>query len=167
VAERLVVRRTATLLAAVLVTAGLTSCSSTKSYCSALKDDQKQLTRLSKESAKPGKAGTQALDDTVAVLSDLRDDAPDDISGEWDTLVEALEGLVGAIKDSGASPSEFAGGQAPDGVTTGQLKAVQAAATELQSTRVRQAGASIEQHARDVCKVDLGTGGGLGGSLGG
>jgi hypothetical protein len=166
VAERRLVRRTATLLAAVLVTAGLTSCSSTKSYCSTLKDDQKQLTKLSTESAKPGKAGTQALGDTVDVLSDLRDGAPDDISDEWDTLVDALQGLLTAIKDSGASASEFAGGATPDGVTAGQLKAVQQAATELQTTRVQQAGASIEQHARDVCKVDLGTGGGLGGVTG-
>ena len=162
-AERRLLRRTATLFAAVLVTAGLTSCSGEKSYCSSLKEDQKQLTRLSQESAKPGKAGTQALGDTVGVLSDLRDEAPDDVSDEWDTLVEALEGLLTAIKDSGAPASEFAGGATPEGVTTGQLKAVQQAATELQSTRVQQAGASIEQHASDVCRVDLGTGGGLGG----
>jgi hypothetical protein len=37
---------------------------------------------------------------------------------------------------------------------------VQQAAAGLAGTRVRQAGASIEQHALDVCKVDLG--GGLG-----
>jgi hypothetical protein len=43
-------------------------------------------------------------------------------------------------------------------VTTGQYAAVQQAGEELRSTRVRQAAASIEQHAQEVCKVDLGSG---------
>jgi len=59
----------ASLLAGVLVSAGLTGCSNgTKSYCSSLKDEQKQLTRLATASAKPGEPGADALDDTVGVL---------------------------------------------------------------------------------------------------
>lgn len=147
-----------------LVAGGLTGCGhSTESYCSSLKQDKAKLTRLAADSAKPGKTGTDALGDTVGVLSGLRDDAPDDIADEWDTLVGALQGLSGAIKDSGADPSDFASGKQPAGVTVGQYKAVQQAAAELRTTRVQQAGASIEQHAQDVCKVDLGTGlGGVG-----
>ena len=158
------VRRTALAVAGVLVTAGLAGCShGTQSYCSTLKDDQKKLAALSRQSAKPGQAGAKAVGDTVAVLSDLRDQAPDDIADEWATLVEALQGLVDAVKATGHPLADFAGGTKPAGVTTGQYDAVKQAASELQSTRVQQAGKSIEQHAQDVCKLDLGTG--LGGGL--
>ncbi len=153
------------MLAVLLVATGLTGCSGTKSYCSTLKEDGKQLTALSKDVAKPGKAGGDALDKTVGVLSGLRDEAPEDISDEWVTLVAALQGLVDAFDRSGAAPGDFAGGKKPAGVTAGQYDAVQQAVAELQSTRVQQASKSIEQHAQDVCQVDLGPGGlgGLGG----
>jgi len=156
-------RRAAPLLVTLLLATGLTACSSdTESYCSALKDDQKQLKRLSARSDDPGAGGSKALEGTVSLLSDLGDKAPDDISGDWDTLVQALQGLVDAIKASGADVGDFQGNKKPAGVTGGQLKAVQQAAAELQATPVQQAGKSIEQHAQDVCKVDLGSG--LGGA---
>ena len=158
------VRRTALVVAGLLVTAGLTGCShGTASYCSALKGDQKKLAALAEQAGKPGRSGADAVARTVAVLSALRDEAPDDIADEWDTLVAALQGLVDAVKATGHPLGDFAGGTKPDGVTTGQYDAVEQAATELQGTRVQQAGKSIEQHAQDVCKVDLGTG--LGGGL--
>ena len=154
------VRRTALAAAGVLVAAGLTGCShGTEAYCSTLKDDQKKLAALAEQAGKPGQAGADAVARTVSV----RDQAPDDIADEWDTLVEALQGLVDAVKATGHPLGDFAGGAKPDGVTTGQYDAVKQAASELQSTRVQQAGKSIEQHAQDVCKVDLGTG--LGGGL--
>ncbi len=149
----------------VVLAAGLSGCGGTKSYCSALKDDKAQLSRLAAESGKPGAAGGTALAETVDVLAGLADKAPDDIADEWDTLVQALRGLSDAIRESGADPGDFASGGTPDGVSAGQLDAVQQAARELQDLRVQQAGTSIEQHARDVCKVDLGSSG-LGGSVG-
>ena len=151
------------MLSLLLVATGLAGCSGTKSYCSALTEDKQQLTRLASEVGKPGKAGADALGETVSVLADLRDEAPDDIADEWRTLVGGLQGLVDAFEESGASPGDFAGGKQPEGVTDGQYRAVQQAVAELQSTRVRQASKSIEQHAQDVCKVDLGPGlGGVG-----
>jgi hypothetical protein len=157
-------RRTAYALAVLLVATGLTGCSSTNSYCSTLDDEKKELTRLSTDIGKPGETGEDALGKTVDVLSGLRDEAPDDISDEWVTLVAALQGLVDAFNEAGAAPGDFAGGEKPEGVTDGQYDAVQQAVAELQGTRVQQAGKSIEQHARDVCKVDLGPGlGGVGG----
>lgn len=148
-----------------LVTTGLTGCSRSKSYCSTIGVDRVQLTTLSADIGKPGQAGADALRKAVTVLSGLRDEAPDDISDEWVTLVAALQGLVDAFRQSGAAPGDFAGGTLPEGVTAGQYDAVQQAVAELQSTRVQQAGKSIEQHAQDVCQVDLGPGGlgGLGG----
>ena len=124
-------RRTALVVAALLVTTGLTGCSNgTESYCSTLKDDQKRLDSLATQAAKPGEQGVRALGDTVGVLSDLRDEAPDDISDEWDTLVGALQGLVDAVKATGHPLGDVAGGTRPEGVTTGQYDAVKQAAAE-------------------------------------
>jgi hypothetical protein len=152
-------RRVVTLLVPVLLAAGLTGCShGTTSYCATLAADQKRLTSLSRQSAQPGQAGSRALRGTVRVLGGLRDKAPDDIADDWRTVVDALQGLVDAVAATGAAPGDFAGGRRPRGVTEGQYQSVVQAATELQSTRVQQAGKSIEQHALDVCKVDLGAG---------
>jgi hypothetical protein len=112
-------------VAGVLVTAGLAGCShGTQSYCSTLKDDQKKLAALSRQSAKPGQAGAKAVGDTVAVLSDLRDQAPDDIADEWATLVEALQGLVDAVKATGHPLADFAGGTKRRG-EAGRLRAAE------------------------------------------
>jgi hypothetical protein len=164
VAEPRTPRRVVPLLAGALLAAGLTGCSDgTGSYCSALGADQKLLAGLSRQSAQPGEAGSRALRGSLRVLGGLRDKAPDDIADDWRTLVDALQGLADAVDATGAAPGDFAGGTRPRGVTEGQYQSVVQAATELQSTRVQQAGTSIEQHALDVCKVDLGAGlGGIG-----
>lgn len=156
-------RALAAWLVGLAVLGCLSGCSNdTESYCSTLKDDQKQLQKLAGAANQPGSG---SLDDSIDVLTELRDGAPDDISTEWSTLVAALGDLADAVTASGADLGDFGAGKPPPGVSTGQLRAVREAAAELRSTRVQQAGASIEQHARDVCKVDLG--GGLGGAAGG
>jgi hypothetical protein len=137
-----------------MVCTGLSACSKSDSYCGTLKGDRKQLASLAKKtSGKTG--GSQALTRSVSLLSELRDEAPDDIRDDWDTLVQALDGLSDAVKASGADPADFNGGRRPAGVTEGQYRAVRQAAAELQATPVEQATKSIEQHALDVCKVDL------------
>ena len=157
-------RAAVALGAGVLLASGLVSCTSAQeSYCSALKTDQKRLATLSARTAEPGPSGSRALDRTVGLLGELRDEAPDDIHDDWVRLVEAFDGLRQAIRSSGADPGDFTGGKRPDGVTGGQLRAVQQAAAELQALPVQQASTSIEQHAQDVCKVDLGSELGTGG----
>ncbi len=143
-------------VAMVLASTGLVACSSTEeSYCSALREDEPRLQKLSRAAAEPG---SDALVKSVDILAALGDKAPDDVADEWETLVSSLEDLVDAVRASGADFSALASGKTPEGVTAGQMKAVRQAAGELADTRVQQAGASIEQHARDVCKVDLGGG---------
>jgi hypothetical protein len=144
-------------VAGLLVSASLASCSHGESYCGTLKQDRKKLAALSAQSSQKSGDGSKALSRTVSLLSDLRDNAPDDIKDDWDTLVQAIQGLADAVKASGAGPADFRGGRRPAGVTEGQFRAVRQAAAELQATPVEQATKSIEQHAQDVCKVDLGS----------
>jgi hypothetical protein len=144
------------LVAVVLVLASLTACASdTDSYCAELEKQKETLADLANRSDRPGE---DVLTGTLDVWRDLRDEAPADIADEWSTLVFALEGLVEAFDDAGTTPEEFDPASPPEGVGKAEVKRLEDAAAELASGRVTAAGESVQQHARDVCKVDLGLG---------
>jgi len=141
------------LLGLVLV-GTLTSCASrTDQYCDELRTQKQTLADLAAESGRPGK---DVLDRTLTVWQDLRAKAPGDIEDEWQTLVFALQGLVEAFHKAGTTPDRYTPASPPAGVSKQEAKNLQDAAAELASERVRAAGDAVEQHARDVCKVDLG-----------
>lgn len=145
--------RGALLASALLAVASLTGCASTtEKYCATLEDQHQTLTDLAKSSAAPG---GDLFVDSLAVFGQLRDEAPDGIRDEWDTYVFAWQDMADAFEEAGVSPQDYHPGVRPAGVTDAQLKAIKDAAIELQSERVVDAGQGIEQHARDVCKVDL------------
>ena len=131
----------------------LTGCASaTETYCGTLEDEQQRLKELA-EGADDKNA--DIFGETLSVFDELQSEAPDDIVDEWDTLIFALEGLVGALDDAGLNAGEYELGGTPDGVTPEQMSAVQTAAEELRSEQVLAAGKGIEDHARDVCDVEL------------
>lgn len=139
---------------ALLVVTALTGCASeTDKYCDELRTKKQQLADLAVEADKPGK---DVLTQTLDVWRDLRHTAPGDIEDEWTTLVFALEGLVDAFHAAGTTPDEYDPASPPPGVSKQEAADLQDAAAELASPRVRDAGDAVEQHARDVCKVDLG-----------
>lgn len=153
-------RRLLPALAGLLLAGSLTGCADqTESYCAELKDQQETLSDLAVRSSRPGE---DVLGQTLDVWKDLRDQAPDDIEDEWSTLVFALEGIVDAFEAAGTTPQEYDPASPPEGVTDAESERLKDAAAELASPRVRAAAEGVEQHARDVCKVDLGltTGGG-------
>lgn len=139
--------------AASLVVTMLTGCASaTETYCGTLGEEQQQLKDLA-EGADDKNA--DIFGETLSVFDELQSEAPDDIVDEWDTLIFALEGLVGALDDAGLNAGEYELGGTPDGATPEQMSAVQTAAEELRSEQVLAAGKGIEDHARDVCDVEL------------
>jgi hypothetical protein len=150
-----VVRRTlAVALSAVLVVSLAGCASDTERYCDTLSEKKQTLTDLA--ASEDG----DVLEQTLDVLRDLRDEAPSDIEDEWSTLVFAYETLGDAFEDAGTSPGEYDPASPPADVTEEQAKRIEGAAAELRSARVMQAADGLEQHARDVCKVDLGLGSG-------
>lgn len=148
------VHRAAAASLGLLLVTSLTACASeTDSYCEDLQAQKQKLADLALESGKPGK---DVLGQTLDVWRDLRDKAPGDIEDEWTTLVFALEGLVDAFHQAGTTPDKFNPASPPPGVSKQEAQNLRDAAAELASERVRKAGDAVEQHARDVCKVDLG-----------
>jgi hypothetical protein len=149
-ADRL--RLPAGAVAGVLVASLLAGCASQQAeYCSTLRDDKAQLTKLSS-------AKGDVLARGLTVFTELRDQAPPDVEEDWTRFVGAWQGLVEALHAAGVDPRHFDPAHRPAGVTTGQLQSIEQAARKLRSEDVRLAAARIEDHARVVCHVDLGGG---------
>lgn len=140
--------------AVAMVLLALTGCASqTERYCGELEDQKEALADLAVRADRPQ---GEVLGETLDIWRDLRDEAPDDLGDEWTTLVFALESLVEAFDAAGTSPEEFDPRNPPPGVSEAEARTLEAAAAELASPRVADAGDGVEQHARDVCGVDLG-----------
>lgn len=144
----------ALLASGMLVLASVSGCADqTEKYCNTLEDDKQALTDLAKNADEPE---SDLFGDSLAVFEELRDEAPDDMVDEWDTFVFAWQGLADAFDEAGVDPRDYQPANRPPGVSDAEAKAIEGASLELASPRVVDAGDGIEQHARDVCKVDLG-----------
>lgn len=132
----------------------LAACSDpTESYCGELEEQQPVLRDLAERADDPG---TDVFGESLGVFGTLREAAPGDVADEWDTLYFAWEGLSDAFDAAGASPRAYDPANPPEGIDQAEQDAIADAAAELRSQRVTDAGDGIEQHARDVCGVDLG-----------
>ena len=101
--------------------------------------------------------GGDALLGDLPMFRDLADKAPDDLTDEWQTFVNALEGLQDAIHDAGVKPSDFRHGKIPASVTGDDQQSIAAAADTLSSAPGGQRRRPASRHqGRDVCKVNLG-----------
>ena len=138
----------------VLICSLMSGCaSSTDDYCSALATQEKELAALAEGARNPD---GDLFANSLVLFESMREEAPDDIVDEWDTLVFAWEGVGDAFAEADVSPEDFQLGGTSGDMTDDEAQAIADAAQELGSTRVVEAGNGIEQHAKDVCKVDLG-----------
>ena len=119
-------------------------------YCDALRKDRTRIDEIINAS------GGDALLAGLPVFRDLADEAPDDLTDEWQTFVNALEGLQDALDEAGVKPAEFRDGRIPASVTGDARRTIVAAADTLSSPPVVSAVSGIETQGRDVCKVNLG-----------
>ncbi|MGH3369582.1 MAG: hypothetical protein ACRDPR_06245, partial [Nocardioidaceae bacterium] len=80
--------RTPLALVLLLVTAAATAgCASDREkYCEAVKEHQAELGELAAE------GGQTALLDALPVYHELQEQAPDDITDEWQQVVRSIEG---------------------------------------------------------------------------
>lgn len=124
-------------------------------YCATLRDSNAELAAVVGESAE---SATGSFADSLEVLERLAADAPDEIAGDWNTLVIALRGLRDAFVEAGIDleQAEVRVEELAEASPEAQA-AVTTAATELRSPAVVRATASIQDHAQQVCGVTLGS----------
>jgi hypothetical protein len=137
-----------------VLTASVAGCSGDpeEEYCAQLKEEQKQLNELAGDAAEPG---ADVLTPTLESLQRLREVAPDVLNDEYSTVVYAWENLVEAVEEAGVDPADFRPGKTPEGVDRNTARQLAATAAELSAPRITQATAGIEDHATQVCDVDL------------
>jgi hypothetical protein len=139
------------LLATLLVLPMLAGCGGEPAddYCDAVQDHQQELSDL------VGSGEPDALIRALDVFRELRDDAPDDITDEWQQLIGRIEALQGALDDAGVDPATYDRDDPPAGVTEDQRTAIDAAAEQLGSGTTLRALQDLDQQARDVCGTPL------------
>jgi hypothetical protein len=145
--RRLVV---AALTGALLLSVQSCGGSQEKDYCAALKADQPLFAEMQDDTSGLG------LLKHRTTLHDLADKAPDDLADEWQTFLAALDAFAGTLRDLHVEPGDFADGKPPAGLGEAERTRIANAASELSSADVVEAANGIEQHAKDVCKLQLG-----------
>jgi hypothetical protein len=144
-------RRLATpVLMAVLLLVVPGCGSEEKGYCDALESDQQLFAEMQEDTSGLG------LLEHRKTLRALAEKAPDDLTDEWQTLLGALDAFAGTLDEVGVEPGDFVGGQPPETLSPEDRTRIANAASELSSTDVVEAADGIEQHAKDVCKLQLG-----------
>jgi hypothetical protein len=145
--------RAGTTLAAVLLLPLLAGgCSSEQEqYCAALEEEKQTL----EEIGNGGIEESGSVSRTTDVFERLAEEAPEDLRDELDTLAGAWQGLERALEAADADESMFEAGERPEGMSAEDYDRISQAAVQLRSTRVVEAATGIEQHAQDVCEVDL------------
>ena len=138
-------------LAALALTLALAAaCSDADSdYCEAVEERQKELTEV----LAPG--GPTALLEALPIFEDLAAEAPVDIRDEWDTVIDALEGLKDALEDAGVDPKSYDAESPPSGLSTEERDRIAAAARDVADPKTVAALSGVDQQARDVCKTPL------------
>ena len=136
----------------VLVTV-LTACAADEDgYCAALAEEEPALAGLAERAGEPG---VDLLTPVLEAYQGLREEAPDELGDEWDTVVVAHEALADEAAALGVEPGELRFDRRPQGLTGAEFRRLRALADELASTRVRDALEGIEGHASQVCDVDF------------
>jgi hypothetical protein len=128
----------------------LTGCASDQEeYCDAVKDHQDELTEVVAEGGQTG------LLDALPVYRELQDQAPSDITDEWQQVVRSVEKLQQALDDAGVDPATYDPKKPPQGVSDDDVAAIADAADQVGSLETQRALQGLEQQALDVCQTPL------------
>lgn len=118
-------------------------------YCETVADEQETLGDIA-SAEDPG-----SLLEALPPYRELAQDAPRDIEGDWDRVVESLEGLQAVLEETGVDPEEYDAADPPTDLPEEDRTAIERAARELGSEETVAAMARVEQHALDVCGTPL------------
>ncbi|MFC7497281.1 MULTISPECIES: hypothetical protein [unclassified Nocardioides] len=118
-------------------------------YCDAVAERQEELSEI------VGGGSPDALIQALDIFRELQDEAPSDISDEWQQVVSSVEGLEQALDDAGVDPATYDPESPPAGLGEAEQQEIAAAASRLGSAETAQALQALDQQARDVCKTPL------------
>lgn len=140
-----------TALAVALVVPLLVACGGSEqdAYCETVEDHQQELSDI------VGSGEPDALLQALDVFEELQDDAPGDISDEWQQVVGRIEALRDALEDADVDPSTYDRDDPPADLSAEDKAAIDAAAEQLGSGTTLRALQDLDQHARDVCQTPL------------
>lgn len=131
---------------------GLSACGEGdrfEGYCAEVEEQQAPLS----EAFAGG--GPTALIEALPSFRALQEKSPDDISDEWGLLVGRIETLVEALDAAGVDAASYDRDDPPEGLSTDEKTAIDAAAGELATPATAVALEGVQQQARDVCKTPL------------
>jgi hypothetical protein len=120
-----------------------------EAYCGAVEDHQEELSGI------VGSGAPDALLKALPAFRDLQDQAPDDITDEWQQVVGRIEALSDALDDAGVDAATYDRDHPPAGLTDEDQARIDAAAAELGSGTTLRALQDLDQQARDVCRTPL------------
>jgi hypothetical protein len=138
------------VLALLMAVPLLAACGSDRdAYCKAVAEHQEELSDI------VGSGESDALLRALDVFEELRQDAPDDISDEWQQVVGSIEALRDALERAGVDPATYEREDPPDDLAPEDKAAIDAAARQLGGGTTLRALEDLDQQARDVCKTPL------------
>lgn len=102
-------------------------------------------------------AGTpDALLKNLPMLEQIAAKAPSDIADDWQNFLTPVQGLAKALEAAGIRPDDYHDGLPPAGTSSAVREQIARAAALLATPSATSAASSIDQQARDVCKLNLG-----------
>jgi hypothetical protein len=138
------------LLVAALLLPLVAACGSDQDeYCDAVASHQQQLSDI------VGGGDPDALLKALDIFEELRDEAPGDITDEWQQVVSRIEALRDALDAAGVDPATYDRDNPPTDLDAEDKAAIDAAAKQLGSGTTLRALQDLDQQARDVCKTPL------------
>ncbi len=127
-------------------------------YCAALEDAKAELDAVSGGDAGAIKGFADAFD----TMRNVGEQAPDEVSAEWETVVAGIDQVEQAVEDAGLTMDDLAAvaespdpENLPDGVTIESLQQLGTEMQQLNSPELTAAQGAIDAHAQEECDITL------------
>jgi len=92
----------------------------------------------------------------LPMLEQIAGKAPSDIVDDWQSFLTPVQGLAKALESAGIRPVDYHDGLPPAGTSSAVRQQIARAAALLAAEVADGVASSIDQQARDVCKLNLG-----------
>ncbi len=146
---RTVMRRSLACAGAVLLL-GLSACSgnSTETYCDDLEQAKEDF-----DAIEGGDLGQ--FDEALEQMQELGDNAPDEVTEDWDRLNGAIDEIRTGVEDLGIEFEDLGDPEALQDVDQEQLAEFGEKMQAMGSGEVQDSADAIAEHAEDECGVEL------------